>query len=84
MIFPSAVRFLTSIDMSDRLRLTEGLALEDLLPGGKGEGKDEADVLAGAIWRPRGSFRLVFDIRRTEPAWERWISFWGPEKVVLE
>ena len=45
----------------------EDLALPDLRPGGNGEGKEEADVLAGALRRPKGSLCLVFDMRRMEP-----------------
>ena len=41
--------------------------LEDREPGGKGEGREETDVLAGALRIPKGSLRLVFDMRRTEP-----------------
>ena len=68
MILPSAVRFFSSTDISDFLLFIEGLALDDLVPGGKGDGKDDADVLAGALRRPSGSLRLVLDMRRTEPA----------------
>ena len=38
-----------------------------LTPGGYGEGIEEADVLAAAFRRPRGSFRFELDIRRMEP-----------------
>lgn len=36
-------------------------------PGGNGEGREEADVLAGALRRPKGSLCVVFDMRRMEP-----------------
>lgn len=45
----------------------EGLALPGLEPGGNGEGKEEADVLAGALHKPKGSLCLVLDMRRMEP-----------------
>jgi hypothetical protein len=36
---------------------------------GKGEGKDEVDVLAGVFRRPRGSLRLdTLESKRIEPA----------------
>ena len=46
-----------------------GLVLEGgLALGGKGEGSDEADVLAGALRIPSGSLRVVCDMRSTEPS----------------
>ena len=66
MIFPSEVLFLSSSDRSDGCFLSKDLWIGGL-PGGNGEGKDEAEVLAGALRRPRGSFRVVLDIRRIEP-----------------
>ena len=43
------------------------LRKEGLESGGKGEGKEEADVLDGALRRPKGSLCLVFDMRRMDP-----------------
>lgn len=43
------------------------MALPDLEPGENDEGNEEADVLAGALRRPRGSLCLVWDMRRIEP-----------------
>lgn len=68
MIFPSAVLFFSSADCPDlRLRFV-GLWFECLEDGGKGEGREETDVLAGALRKPRGSLRSVLDMRRIEPA----------------
>ena len=66
-IFPSAVLFFSSTDCPDRRLDKGGFALEDREPGGKGEGREETDVLAGALRIPRGSLRLVFDISRIDP-----------------
>lgn len=66
-IFPSAVFFFSSTDCSDRRLDIGGFALEEWEPGGKGEGREETDVLEGALRIPRGSLRLVSDIRRIEP-----------------
>ena len=50
------------------LRLPKGgLWLDGLELGGNGEGREEAEVLAGALLRPNGSLRLAFDIRMIEP-----------------
>lgn len=43
------------------------LGVDGLASGGYGDGIDEAEVLAGAFRRPRGSLRLALDMRRTEP-----------------
>lgn len=59
---PSGVIFFSSIKRRDSRLVDGGLEL-----GGKGEGSEEAEVRAGAIRKPRGSLRLVFDMRRTEP-----------------
>lgn len=67
MIFPSAVLFCSSTDCSDVCLRNDGLWLGGLEPGGNGEGKDDAEVLAGALRRPRGSLRVVLDMRRMEP-----------------
>ena len=48
--------------------------LEPLFSGRKGEGKEEAEVLDGVLRRPRGSLRLVLDMRRTEPGKGRPVS----------
>ena len=56
MNLPSFVLFLSPTGFADNGR-----------PGGNGEGRDEADTLAGALRRPKGSLCLVFDMRRTEP-----------------
>lgn len=67
MIFPSAVIFFSSTDRSDALLRNDGLWLEGFEPGGNGEGKEEAEVRAGALRRPSGSLRVVLDMRRIEP-----------------
>ena len=48
--------------LSDSRLFMLGLTL-----GGNGEGKEDADTRAGAFRRPRGSLRVVFDMRSTEP-----------------
>ena len=75
MILPSAVRFVSCTECSDILRGIEGLSLVDRDPRGKGDGREDAEVLAGALRRPRGSFRFEWDIRRTEPATMFHVSF---------
>ena len=62
MIFPSDVNFTSSgdLDLSD-------WGLERSACGTKGEGSEDADVLAGVLRNPRGSFRVELDIRSTEP-----------------
>lgn len=50
MIFPLAVFFFASIEYAE-----SGPAR----PGGYGEGNEDADVRAGALRRPSGSFRLL-------------------------
>ena len=67
MIFPSAVFFCSSADCSDIRLRKDGLWLEGLDPGGKGEGREEAEVLAGALRSPRGSLRVAWDMRRMVP-----------------
>ena len=67
MNLPSLVFFFSSTDLPDNCLRKDGLALPELEPGGNGEGKEEADVLAGASRKPNGSLWLVFDIRRMEP-----------------
>lgn len=50
MIFPLAVFFFPSIEYTE----------SDLArPGGYGEGKEDADIRAGAFRRPSGSLRLL-------------------------
>lgn len=67
MILPSLVFFFSSTEYPGDCPRKEVLALPILEIGGNGEGKDEADVLAGALRRPKGSLCLVLDIRRMEP-----------------
>lgn len=67
MILPSLVFFFSSTEWPDNCLREEGLALPDPELGGNGEGKEEADVLAGALRRPKGSLCLVLDMRRMEP-----------------
>lgn len=67
MIFPSAVLFFSASNGSDLRLFILGLWLEDREVGGNGEGREETEVLAGALRIPRGSLRLVWDMRRTEP-----------------
>ena len=66
MICPSAVLLISGCDRADVRRLMLGL-----LPceGLNGEGSDDADVLAGACRRPRGSLwsASLFDINKTDP-----------------
>ena len=62
MIFPSFVLCRSSTERSDSARSSGGL-----VSGGNGEGNEEADLRAGAFRRPRGSLRLLCDIKRTEP-----------------
>ena len=66
MTFPSFVFFFPSSRNCSDCDLLMG-GLEERWPGGYGEGRDDAEVLAGALWRPKGSFRRVFDINSTEP-----------------
>lgn len=68
---PSGVFFFSSIERRDSRLVDGGLEL-----GGKGEGSEEAEVLAGAMRKPRGSLRLVFDMRRTEPKDAAQVSMW--------
>ena len=49
------------------VRSDSRLAIGGHTPGGKGEGREEADTRAGACRRPRGSLRVLWDIRSTEP-----------------
>lgn len=67
MIFPSEVLFSSSTEFSDTRLRNEGLWLDDLVSGGRGEGSEEAEVLAGALRRPSGSLRLLLDMSMTEP-----------------
>jgi hypothetical protein len=57
MMTPSAVFFVVSTTCRDELRD---------IGGGKGEGSDECEVLAGAWRSPRGSF-LRLASNRTDP-----------------
>lgn len=66
MILPSGVNFTSSVDLALK---AEGL--RTLGFGTNGEGNEDADVLAGVIRRPKGSFRVVFGNRRIEPGQER-------------
>lgn len=70
-IAPSGVFFFSSIERPDSRLLDGGLELIR-----KGEGSDEAEVLAGAICQPRGSLRLVFDMSRTVPKDTAQVSTW--------
>ena len=67
MILPSAVLFFSSCDFSDNCLCNGVLGFEGFEPGGKGEGREDAEVLAGALRKPRGSLRVVLDMRRIEP-----------------
>ena len=68
MIFPSAVFFSSLADCADVCLRKEGRWLDDLTLGGNGEGREDADVLAGALRNPRGSLRVVWDMSRMEPS----------------
>ena len=62
MIFPLAVSFLASTFC--RPGVIESVERE---ARGNEDGRDDADVRAGATSRPRGSLRLALDINSTEP-----------------
>ena len=42
--------------------------------GGKGDGREDADVLAGALRRPRGSLRFDLDNKSIEPSFQHLVS----------
>ena len=67
MYLPSLVFFFSSTKCPDDCLWRDGLALPDLEEERYGEGKEEADVLAGALRRPKGSLCFVLDMRRMEP-----------------
>ncbi len=67
MILPSLVFFFSSIECPDICLPEEGLALPGLELEGNGEGREETDVLAGALRKPKGSLCLELDMRRIEP-----------------